>query len=707
MKIDLHCHTIAIKKGDNPGRNVTADLFAEKIANAGVKIVAITNHNFFDIDQYKEFKERVREYCHVWPGVEIDVKRKSRWHLIVVSNPDNVELFNLNVKHLFEGKNLDKVALNIDDVFSALNQCDVIYIPHYHKNPGINEEDRQYLENLINDDSRLFLELTNHRSLGVYTNYGFKSIIGSDVKDWNNYEKCSFAELKLPVDSFQQFCLLSKRDRIIVETLLNRKQSVVLNAKPHPSVKVQLKLFQDVNILFGPKGTGKSEILKSLYEEMLAHGMNCEKYFASEKNADITALLSTANMERTNTTFGVDSCDEEFQIIREWTDTTPVSFMLYKNWYDTRNNSEHKKRMKITEAPSIVYYKPEKYDQHKVDKSLICSIHRAINQIHIHDYLDENSSKVLISLLTELENHINEKRRSDFIDEYSTNLANKTIELIKHHADRSTDTVSRPSSTGLVEFMQNRLELRKAVDKILTILSSPEKKEHEKIGELEGKGDIFITTRYRFLCEDSRREEFDKKSGIKRLRKIVSLLKTIQRDVFNENIAVIVKELVNELDDAEVMSIKPFIGVSKYITDKDKNRYSASNGEQGIILLQRVLQKDADAYFLDEPELGMGNSYIDVSIRPLIMDLARRRKYVVIATHNANLAVRTLPYMSIYRTHENGVYNTYVGNPFIDSLVNIENEEDIKTWSEESLHSLEGGHDAFYERKDIYESKNN
>ena len=38
MKIDLHCHTKAIKKGDGRGRNVTPELFKSKIENADIKI---------------------------------------------------------------------------------------------------------------------------------------------------------------------------------------------------------------------------------------------------------------------------------------------------------------------------------------------------------------------------------------------------------------------------------------------------------------------------------------------------------------------------------------------------------------------------------------------------------------------------------------------------------------------------------------------
>ncbi len=165
--------------------------------------------------------------------------------------------------------------------------------------------------------------------------------------------------------------------------------------------------------------------------------------------------------------------------------------------------------------------------------------------------------------------------------------------------------------------------------------------------------------------------------------------------------------LNTECKENSIKSVKPFLGRSKQIVTSDGVEYSPSNGEKGILLLQQTLYEDADAYFLDEPELGMGNLYIDTDIRPIISDLAKRRKYVVVATHNANIAVRTLPYMSIFRTHENGVSRTYVGNPFDDRLVNIDDQDDVRSWTEESMHSLEGGRDAFYERRDIYESRDN
>ena len=91
LKIDLHCHTKQVKLGDGPGRNVSLEQFRQKIIDANVKIVAITNHNAFDYDQYVLLKGAVAGECAVWPGVEIDIlgRNGGKNHLIIESNPEN------------------------------------------------------------------------------------------------------------------------------------------------------------------------------------------------------------------------------------------------------------------------------------------------------------------------------------------------------------------------------------------------------------------------------------------------------------------------------------------------------------------------------------------------------------------------------------------------------------------------------------------
>jgi len=81
-------------------------------------------------------------------------------------------------------------------------------------------------------------------------------------------------------------------------------------------------------------------------------------------------------------------------------------------------------------------------------------------------------------------------------------------------------------------------------------------------------------------------------------------------------------------------------------------------------MLQKELGTDKDVYILDEPERSLGNEYINDVIVPLLKERARENKRIFISTHDANIAVRTLPYCSVYRSHEKDGYSTYVGNPF-------------------------------------------
>ncbi len=707
MKIDLHCHTRKVKKGDGKGRNVTPELFKEKIELADVKIVAITNHNMFDYDQYIELRDVVAGICQVWPGVEIDIAGESRYHLIVVSKPDEVLEFNSCCEKLFKGTTPDTCFLELKNVYGIFEEIDAIYIPHFHdKKPAISEADKEQLYSLVKDSARVFIEPRNHRTLGVLANKEMSVLIGSDVQDWSVYETSTFADLRLPVASFSEFLLLAKRDKSVVETLLSKKTPIAVIGKPHPSVNLPLMLYPDVNIIFGQKGTGKTEILKSMYEEMLGAGKNCKKYIASERGEDFSSLLSIQDMEVSLEKMGIDSCEEEFCKIASWNDNNPTQFSNYVNWYQTKGNSNNKSRMKITEAIHDFYRKPDKFDIHQKDKERFSQALEKLKKIEWNEYVSEEEIQLLEQLLISLRDSIVEKRKNDLIDKYSSKLTNKTIDKIKALADRCSDTISRPSTAGLKEFAFNRIELYRIVSRILEGINSPEYNERIRLGSLEGKGDIFINCKYRMVCPEERTANYPGQS-INALREIVGTLEYIKQHVFDVDIAIYVEKLVALCEENNVLSLKSFVGKSKLIITSDGTKYSPSNGEKGILLLEQVLHEDADAYFLDEPELGMGNSYIDTDIRPLICNLAKQRKFVVVATHNANIAVRTLPYMSIYRTHENGEYKTYIGNPFDDQLVCIDNPEDIKSWTEESMHSLEGGYDAFYERRDIYESRNN
>ncbi len=712
MKIDLHCHTKKIKKGDPVTRNVSSKVFAEKIQNADVKIVAITNHNAFDLKQYQEFKEKVCDYCDVWPGIELDafgdqMKKGEhiKFHLIIVANPTIVKEFRNSLDKLLDGFDVNNDSKHISEICEAVKDLDVLFIPHYMgKTPAISDDDLNLLRSLVPDPYKVFTE-TTESSIGVLVNNDFHALVGSDVRDWDEYEDSMFSDLRLPVSSFEQFCMLAKRDNVVIDTILNKKKSYTYNAKPHSKVTIKLKIFEDVNIIFGQKGTGKSEILNSLYDAMTAEGLKCARYVGSQKEDGFKILLSTAGLKANCGLMGAESCEEDFIILKEWKESSITLFSQYLKWYETRNHNANKKTMKITEAVGMPLSDYTKLNASQKDQKMLLEMQKKINQISLEKYLSMEDKEALLAILERLSSSINTTVLNDYGEAKIAELVNYSVDKIKGLADKKTDTVSKPSSTGFLEYARTHLLLRKSTNKILEQIKKPPYYSDCNIGELEGKGQIFVRSMYRMLRTDSRTAEF--KTGITALKNIKKYIEDIRKSYYSADISAKMGNLVNMLEEYGVQTIESFIGLSKIIVDNNGMAYEPSNGEKGILLLQQVIKGDADAYFFDEPELGMGNSYIDVTIRPQISNLARMHKIVLVATHNANLAVRTLPYMSIFRRYENGNYQTYTGNPFRNELVNIDNEEDLLNWTVESMHTLEGGKEAFYERKDIYESGNN
>ncbi len=705
MKIDLHCHTKKVKKGDVQTREVTKDLFAEKIKEADVKVVAITNHNYFDEKQYYEFQTEVKDYCSVWPGIELDIwcgnqDNKKRGHLIVVSNPQELDKFIQSVQELLGDIKPDDFITDLKNMYKILGSCKCIYIPHYHKKPGFSDEDIEELSDLLNDTTLLFKETADYRSLGVFSNFDYSMIIGSDVQDWSSYEKCTFADLRLPVNTFEQFCLLAQKDTQIINTLLNEKKGREIIVSPYKDCSFKLPFYNDVNVIFGQKGTGKTEIIESLKKYFVEAGISFSEYVGSEKETDFSKMLKTDKTSISAEKLGLKDFSHEFQEIYDWKEELPTSIYRYISWYTTKDNNKNKSRMKITECVHLEKVNSDRKIEMDYN-SIKDFMDSSFSQIDFSKYITDEEQKTLYKILYKIFKSISDFKFKKWIEEKSVLLTNFSIDTIKICADKCSDTVSKPSTTGFYDFAMNRLRLQGITDEIQQAFLSPDYMEKEYLGILEDKGDLFVQTRYRFLQKTSRTDEFvNRISDIKNAKQTIEkIISSIYSDGLSESIDEFRKHFDNGIKD-----ITSFIGVMKEIIMENGNSYNPSNGERGILLMQRSLSEDCDVYLLDEPELGMGNSYITSSILPKLISLAKRRKMIIVATHNANIAVRTLPFSSILRTHENGLYKTYVGNLFCDKLINIDDNTDVKNWTYESMHTLEGGREAFYGRKGIYES---
>ncbi|MHC0443076.1 hypothetical protein [Flavobacterium sp. 3-210] len=710
MKIDIHTHTKKIKQGDSENRNVDVNKFSEIIKETDVKILAITNHNHFDHEQFLQFQSNVDGICQIWPGVEFDVvEEENRAHLIVIVNPKNSETFSQRVNEIIGTTTADNFTISISEVVANFDDLDAIFIAHYHsKKPDLLDKDIDKLLSLVANQKRVLKEASNSISAGIYINHGHNSIHGSDVHNWDNYVKDSnnLPELRLPVESFEQFCLLLDKDDATIKTILDKKTKESIQINPFGIAElINLDIYNDINIFFGSKGTGKTDILKALSTYYNGKGFNTEVYESNSKRLDDVFDLKGNQLVIDIENLQIDNCSSEIAFLRSASEREVTSLSNYLRYYSAEATNKITKSIKVNlfnlldESSSKRSFEEVKNDCKKFnDFKAYFNTDSKLNEI-VGDELLKELDDVFIKILEKVKSE-SDKR---FVDFKSINFFNKLIQVFVSEISKKTGQPEKPTKTGFFEYASNRISIEKNVKKIRENIKKAITPIVEEVGDLGEKGKLFCQTNLVIqngTISDSDYKHIQNKTKTPQ-KSVASQIETISKHIYANTLFEKIDEL-KKIEGAEtVTSINDLLLFHKHFILGGKV-YTPSNGESSMVLLHNELMKDKEIYLIDEPEKSLGNDYISEVIVPLIKEIAKSGKKVIIATHDANIAVRTLPYNSIYRQHDINGYYTYSGNPFSNSLICNSSIKANLDWKLISMKTLEGGKSAFGERGKIY-----
>lgn len=716
MRIDLHCHTKKCKKGDGSEREVLPDDFAEVMQRAGVGIAGITNHNCFDLDQFNSLVEASGDICQVWPGVEFDIANEDRdWHLIVICDPDACEEFSALVEQITAGLTPDEVRLELKDVIDSFDSLNPIYIPHGrgkrsgHNDKSIPESAEKELQNSTANPSRIIHEPTHH-SLGVLSRNGYRVILGSDIKDWTKYDPSKLLDIRFPIASYKAFAKLVEGDidtyNSFVKSDGGELELIVFPTENAKSQKVCL--LKGMNVLFGQKGTGKTKLIEAVETDLQGKGIKAKLYKSGNARKDYDEDLEPDRSLCLAETVGAEDCKVEFQTIAKWEEKPIISLdETYIRYHKATITNKNRKRLAIADISNrAVFNKENELKEAKEDLSRIRIAKKKTAKAHLDRYLSSEDIEVLVSLLNKAEDEANRRIVQMLVEKYSIRLQAFSIDSVKKHAERLCDSPSAPNGAGFIDFARNRLALAQASSTILENISGQSCSRSELFGVLTDKGSILKITQYQMIGEKDNPADYfaRQKTPLEEARKRI---KSLNKSVFSITVKDKVDEVNHHLKEKSIESVNDFVGVKCFTVLKNSmEQYVPSDGELAIIMLDRYLNENYEYYLLDEPERGLGNSYVDSEIRPKLIALARSGKTILIATHNANLAVRTEPVYSILlEYHGENDFALYSGSPFSNQLINTMDATDIRNWCDESMNILEGGPDAFYDRKDMYELK--
>lgn len=712
MKIDIHTHTMKIKSGDSPKRNIESDALRDIIKDTDVKILAITNHNHFDLVQYEEIVQKTKGLCQIWPGVELDVVEDNRrGHLLIIVDPDNSHKLAEKMRILLKDYTFDNFSISIEEVINNFEELDSIYIPHYlAKKPCLNDEDIVKIEALIKNKNRLIKEATNSISAGIYISHGHKSIYGSDIQDWDTYvdNSESLPELRLPVESFNQFCLLLDKDEPTINTLLDYKSHDKILLEPFGSSEpICIDIYNDINILFGSKGTGKSEILKAISAYYNSKGLRTSVFESNLENLSAIYNIKGIDLSLSLENMNINRCSNEIKNLKNASEENITSLSNYVNFFSCENNNKRADSIRIKDylIEDTIGRERKFEDVFSVTEKFNEFIGYLGSNSLLEDIIEKDLLVEMTTSLNKVLSKLSDESALRFIESKSSKFYNELIELFNTEISKKTGSPVKPSLTGFSKYASNRINLEKSVRKIRENLQKKIISQKEYVGNLGVKGELYCVTD--IFPHDgiiSNSKYYTLKGNKKTPQKdFLNAFLEIEKHIYSNDLFEKLSNFntINGIEDID--DLDDLLLFNRYFAINQKP-YTPSSGESSMLLLHKELSEDKEVYLLDEPEKSLGNDYINDVIVPLLKERAKMGKKIIIATHDANIAVRTLPYNSIYRKHEETNYSTFVGNPFSNNLININNIKDILNWKEISMKTLEGGKAAFGERGKIYGS---
>lgn len=711
MKIDIHTHTRKCKSGDAPTREISPEDFRETILSTDVRIVAITNHNVFDLNQFEEIKALVGIEAQVWPGIELDIlEGDSRGHLLVIVSPKSAKEFSVAVDKLTNTFSPDSFTASINNVLETFDALNPLYVAHYNqKKPNISEEVLEMLLTNTEKPECVIKEVTNSISAGIYISHGHPSIYGSDIHDWAKYGEFSndLPDLRLPVESFEHFCLLLKKDSTAINTTLDRKTSEELLLQPFDdSAVLKIKVFNDINVIFGPKGTGKSCILKAIAKYYSENGIDTRVYESASDRLDEIFDLRGKDLAINLNSHGINYCTDEIKALRGANEIAVTSLIKYVNYFKitNTNKSANKILLKDIDPEDGSSIKREFVEFNSATKRTAEFLGFLAGNLSVKKELSKEELADVTRILSMLVERLSKREWTSFTDWKEITLMNSAINTFRTEIERKTGKPAKPTTTGFRNFAMNRIMVEMNASKIVKAVDTVIPTQTELVGSLgSNKGNLQLLTEFKFQTGSISDGALLSLKDVKKKpqKNFVNCVRNILKHAYADDLFQHISDL-NAIEDAEgIKSVYELLLFNRYFA-LGGQAYSPSSGEASMVRLQKELGTDKEIYVLDEPEKSLGNEYISDVIVPLIKERARAGKKVFISTHDANIAVRTLPYSSVYRCHDKAGYKTYVGNPFTNNLVNPVDMHDQLDWKKTSMRTLEGGEEAFGERGKIY-----
>lgn len=672
--VDLHIHTV--KSISDSQFTFSMDSLIKYVDDMKLDIIGITNHNLFDVEQFKEISNELD--IKVLPGIEINFEGG---HLLLLSENNNLDDFVNKCKKIEEkirstNDNINKEELI--EIFEDLNEY--LLIPHNPKKPKVPiqiiKEMKYYISAVEVSSIKDFLR-------EYKTNNDFVPVWFSDIRIGTDLDIKKRGRIYLDIDNNSLNSIkLALSDRNKVKLTIDESNSLF------PINNESFQVSTGLNVLLGARSSGKSYFLNKV----------------ESTNENVKYIRQFSLLDKQNS----DNKEFDVRLSNENSIKGENRFIEFKNLIEEISNIDFEKIKKNIDeyVESLLKFANEEERRDVFSKS----------RLYTQNLYARKEIESLDKLIDSIENLIQNIEYKDIIEKHVDiiNLKNLITDLSKLAKSICRENIIRQKVNEIIEDVKPKLEVKTISNKVIDVnlkeyLSSKSKIEKfnnicnlvkkRRIIELDktGKFTLIMKTGY-----------YNNVSEIKANTKTNIALADIFKSSYENGYNYLQK--LKEVSIPKVDYWKYYVNIQFDIINELK--LSASGGERTEFNLLNEIKSanDYDILLIDEPESSFDNIFLNVQVNNMIKDISKKMP-VILATHNNTTGLSIKPDHILYTKRESTTedikFKIYSGNIASKTLTNFENKNDTIETYKILMDSLEAGENAYKEREVIYELHKN
>lgn len=669
-KVDLHIHTVSTIS--DAGFTFSLDTFKRYVEEASLDAVAVTNHDAFDAEQFREIQGALNTI--VFPGIEINV---AKGHLLIIGSASQLDDFEAKAKAV-SGK-ITKIGdfLSVDEliaIYGDLSQY--LLIPHYDKSPQIRGEALEQLRPNICagevDSAKKFVRSIKDDTKPAPVLFSDSRMRHDLPRLPNRQTYVDCGEITLGA---LKACFRDKVKVSLSESDGNNLWQVLEGGQ---------KISTGLNVLIGPRSSGKTYTLNEI-NAAVEHAKYIRQFSLVQQSEAEYERVFTSEVERRRSVFVDDYLaglkrvlDDVMNIDLDARERELDQYVetLLKSAEETDRQDAFSKATLFDEVKFPV-------GNNKTLTSLIESVKQVIENIEFRGIIEKH-----IELIT---------------------LKRLVVELIEMLRDRAFYNQKTKFVNDLVDDIKQGLRLRTSATQVNDVdiyEYSLDKKRVERFCEivniLKQDAVIFEESLQGFKIE-ARKEPYAGAGEIK----TASGVKTAFSDAFPKyaDPYKYLRCLLSKENLARANLYKLFTKITYRILNEDG--FEVSGGERSEFrLLQEISDaQNFDILLIDEPESSFDNLFLKSDVNQILKSISETMP-VVVVTHNSTVgaSIGADYLLHTQKKIENGhvVYRVYSGYPTDKYLTSVDGKT-IKS-HEIMMNSLEAGTTAYESRRKGYEA---